>query len=213
MNLNNIDTLIFDFGGVLYNISHSVTINRFYALSSEKSEFRKTDKSHYSNIQFLLDYELGLIDDDTFRAKLRGFLGSDADDQLLDNAWNATLIGIFDNSIEIISKLAEHFDIYLLSNTNRIHFKHFEPKCKELFCHFKKLYLSYMLNLRKPDPKIFEYVINDLNKNPNKILFIDDIESNLTSAESLGINTFHINQTQYLSDLLHSVNTYTQQFD
>jgi len=207
-----IDTLIFDFGGVLYNITHSETIKQLYALSSEDSEFRKIDKSHYSNIQFLLDYEMGLIDDTVFRNMLRDLLGSNVDDEVIDNAWNATLLGLFDDSERIVSQLAKDFEIYLLSNTNKIHFNYFYPQCSALFSYFNKLYLSYELKLRKPNQKIFEFVINDLSKKPQNILFIDDIESNLISAANIGIETFHIKANQNLSDLLHSVNTYTQQY-
>lgn len=207
-----VNTLIFDFGGVLYDISHSKTIKAFYALSSENSIFRTMDKSHYSNIQFLLDYEMGLIDNNTFRNKLREMLNSQASDTELDNAWNATLLGLYADTINIISSLASQYDIYLLSNTNSIHFEYFSKECNELFSYFKKLYLSYELKMRKPNKEIFKFVMDDLNKEPQSIVFIDDLIENINSAQSCGMNVFHINNEKKLSDFLHTVSTYTQLF-
>jgi putative hydrolase of the HAD superfamily len=54
---------------------------------------------------------------------------------------------------------------------------------------FDKQYLSYEIGLRKPNKNIYEYVLNDIQKQPQECLFIDDSFANIKGAESAGIQT------------------------
>ncbi len=54
---------------------------------------------------------------------------------------------------------------------------------------FDKVYLSFEIGLRKNDIRVFEYVSKDLNIDPSKILFIDDLSSNILLAQKCGWNT------------------------
>lgn len=54
-------------------------------------------------------------------------------------------------------------------------------------------YISGDLGLRKPDPKIYLHVIEDLAVEPNQLVFVDDRTKNLDPAAELGIQTIHYN--------------------
>lgn len=54
---------------------------------------------------------------------------------------------------------------------------------------FDYVYLSFELEMKKPDKKIYKYVLNDLKINPDKILFIDDDTNNILVAKECGLNT------------------------
>ena len=47
---------------------------------------------------------------------------------------------------------------------------------------FDYVYLSFEIGIRKPDRKIYEYVLNDLKTLPENILFIDDDTNNILTA-------------------------------
>lgn len=81
--------------------------------------------------------------------------------------------------------------IGLLSNTNKIHFQYIRPMFDE-FRDFHKLYLSYELHLMKPEKKIFDYITDDLQMKPQEILFVDDLEENIESANSHGWQTVKV---------------------
>jgi putative hydrolase of the HAD superfamily len=66
---------------------------------------------------------------------------------------------------------------------------------------FESLYLSYEVGLRKPDPKIFEYVLQDAGLDPATTLFIDDSIQHIQAAHELGIVTHHL-VNQSIVDLL-----------
>ena len=54
-----------------------------------------------------------------------------------------------------------------------------------------KPYYSHIINLRKPNLNIFEFVLQDANLIPEETLFIDDNADNIAAAKKLGIETIH----------------------
>lgn len=54
---------------------------------------------------------------------------------------------------------------------------------------FDYVYLSFEVGFRKPDKRIYEYVLDDLKVLPENILFIDDDTSNILMASECGWNT------------------------
>ncbi len=49
---------------------------------------------------------------------------------------------------------------------------------------------SYQENIKKPDPRIYELLIDRYNLNKEETIFFDDKEKNVISANSLGIKSF-----------------------
>ena len=86
--------------------------------------------------------------------------------------------------------------VYLLSNTNSIHWDYV---CKNAFNYhgfrmddyFEETFLSYEMHLAKPDKAIFEKMLNDANLLPEETLFIDDLQANCKAAEEVGIHAHH----------------------
>ena len=60
-------------------------------------------------------------------------------------------------------------------------------------------YYSHELGLRKPDPHIYQKVIDLQNLNPAKTIFFDDRLENITAAQDSGIQAIqHIIQLYLL---------------
>jgi putative hydrolase of the HAD superfamily len=57
---------------------------------------------------------------------------------------------------------------------------------------FEKVYFSYELGMRKPDPEIFNYLIDVLELSPKRTLFIDDKKENTDAAAKLGIQIWNL---------------------
>ncbi len=49
-------------------------------------------------------------------------------------------------------------------------------------------FTSFDLKMLKPDVKIYETMLNKLNAKPEEVIFVDDKEENVNSANSIGIN-------------------------
>ncbi|MCQ2743113.1 MAG: HAD family phosphatase [Bacilli bacterium] len=60
--------------------------------------------------------------------------------------------------------------------------------------HFDDLVFSFELKMIKPNPEIFEHVLNKHSLTPSECLFIDDNEDNIETAKRLGINAYHFDQ-------------------
>jgi len=198
-----IKTLIFDFGGVLYNIDYFASINALAELSSQPELLVNM---HLNSILELPDsFEKGLIKPDEFRDFLRKEYFINASDSIIDDCWNKMLKGIKPESVEFIKSFKNKYKLALLSNTNEIHYNFFINESRELIDVFENVFFSYKINLRKPDMEIYKYVCEKLNCKPEETLFIDDSFINIQGAEMAGLNTFHFTNDKELSDLFHTI--------
>ncbi len=67
---------------------------------------------------------------------------------------------------------------------------------------FDQIFISAEMKTYKPDPDIFQMVIESLQQHPAELVFIDDFTENIIAAREAGINAVHFkNQEQTLSEL------------
>jgi putative hydrolase of the HAD superfamily len=188
----NITTLIIDFGGVLIDLDRARCINRFLELGLTDIE-RLLDVYHQQG--FFLQFERGEITAEAFREGIRERIGKPVSDEQIDEAWNSFLIGIPPYKLALLLELRKRYTVYLLSNTNTIHwdwsleraFNYGEFRVDD---YFDRQFLSFRMQLAKPDPNIFKRVIAETGLVPDETLFIDDSEANCFTAEALGIHTY-----------------------
>jgi glucose-1-phosphatase len=182
----SIRNLVFDLGGVLYAIDPQRTAAALKALAGPKARPMAMDDPLF------LALEMGTITPADFRAELRAAIDSQADDQSLDLAWNALLLGPIAGRIAGIKQLAERYRVILLSNTNVIHQKIWGPECAEMFGHMEKTWFSFDMGMRKPHAEIYEFVLREMGMKPSESLFLDDSAINLVGAEQIGMSTLLI---------------------
>lgn len=202
MEEKKLKNIIFDLGGVLLNLDTQATV---LALKNH-SELSLNEKEliHLSHDVFL-DYEKGLIPDAEFRARLREYLATEASDEELDKAWNMMLLNFPPERISLLKALRKKYKLYLLSNTNGIHLKKVneilrEATGQDLDHFFDKVYYSFYMYKRKPEPEIFLEVLDENGLTPEETLFIDDSLENVESAKKLGINILHVTSNKTLME-------------
>ena len=203
MELKNI---ICDFGGVLYSIDQKRNLDSFRLLSAKPSLIPESDTGIFYNDNLFLDYEKGIKSTREFRHKAISRYALSCTDDEFDKAWNATLLHEAKGAREFVQAIREKKNIFLLSNTNELHFDYFFRQCEKLLSLFDFLFLSFKLKMRKPEKEIFEYILAEKSLKPHDTLFIDDSSINITAAESMGIKTLHAT-TENLSDLFDIVNS------
>lgn len=199
-----IKNIIFDFGGVVIDIDPQLTLNEFVKLG-----FKNYEKlmSHVFVDDIIAKFEKGILTPELFRKRLKEFLNINVSDQKLDDAWNALLFDIPRERIEVIEKVKENYKIYLLSNSNEIHYDLFVRDLQLRFGYrefddlFEKAYFSFDLHLLKPDPNIYEFVLNQHNMVPEETLFIDDKKENIDAAHNLGIKTYMLSKPERIRDI------------
>lgn len=201
----NIKNLIFDLGGILLNIDFQKSVDEFKKIGFE--EFGNILDNYWLN-DFFHEFEKGLITPEDFRAKIRSLSNAGVSDEDFDYAWNAMILDFPANRIETLKELSRDYRLFLLSNTNIIHYELYNTDFATKFGNaglediFEKAYFSHQIKMRKPDLEIFEKVLRENNLEANETLFIDDFAENLSAARELGINTVKVLTN---SDFMHVV--------
>lgn len=188
---SGIKNIIFDLGGVLLDIDPRRSIAAFRELGM--ADLIKPGGWSYDHEVFL-KMEQGLIDDRQFRDGVRALLPEPVSDQQIDQAWCAMLISFPAEKISWLQKLASGCRLYLFSNTNAIHIRHFHELFMKQFGFplpelFVKDYYSSDIQLRKPDLRSFQFVLRDAGLKPEETLFIDDLDKNTEAAAQTGMYT------------------------
>lgn len=193
MKDKGIRNLLVDFGSVLITLDRQRCINNF-----KKLGLNNVDEllGAYTEQDIFMKLEKGLITSAQFRDGIREAIGrADVTDEQIDAAWNSYLLDIPSYKLDLLLKLRQKYVVYLLSNTNEIHWRW---SCEHAFPYrgfrskdyFEKIYLSYEMQMMKPDAEIFEAVLADAGIDPRQTLFIDDIDANCQTARTLGISTY-----------------------
>lgn len=188
-----IRNLIFDFGGVLVDLDKQQTIKSFSELGIDVKEhihdyvqggpFALLESGAATPLEFL----------DTLR-QMSSAKEKPTDEQIAE-AWNRMLVRIPERRLRALKQLREHYRIFLLSNTNLIHW---EYSAQHLFTvqggcaedYFDHIYLSCDLKLLKPGKEIFQEVLRREHIVASETLFIDDSAANCAAASALGIQTY-----------------------
>ena len=191
----SIKNLIFDLGGVILDLSINSTLKLFADISGMDSN--RVQKLFIDSPGFEA-YEKGTITDTEFRDFVRKLYDIDAPDEVLDSCWNAMLVNIPLEKLQLLETLKKTHNVFLLSNTNDIHVHYINNTLlrrvtqRSLDDFFHRAYYSHAMKMRKPDAEIFQKVLDLEKLDPSETLFLDDNQANVEGASKLGIKTVHV---------------------
>ena len=198
-----IRNIVFDLGGVLVDLDFKAAINGLQeaGFANVKEQLMAFDRGG-----IFQKFEVGEITADEFRTAIRENSTVTLTDEEVDALWNLMLLEIPREKLELILHLRGKYMVYLLSNTNSIHWDYV---CKNAFNYrgfrvedyFEETFLSYEMHLAKPDKAIFEKVLSDANLLAEETLFIDDSEANCKAAQEAGIHAHHYHVGDDLSKI------------
>ena len=192
-----IKTIIFDFGGVITN--------------SPIEGFKNLEKTHGYSKGLITGINMNNPDNNAWARSERGEI--EIDTFLSQFEQEALEIGHDINADEILIQLygsprpimikkiislskSNKYKLICLTNVLK-GIEKFMPKEREevvnnIMSYFDKIYESYKIGMRKPEARIYEYIIKDLEINPKETVFLDDLGMNLKTARQLGINTIKV---------------------
>ena len=189
----NIKNIVFDLGGVLVDLDFKNAINGLQqaGFANVKEQLQAFDQDG-----IFQKFELGEINADEFRTAIRENSTVTLTDEEVDTLWNSMLLEVPRKKLELILELRGKYMVYLLSNTNSIHWDYvcnnaFNYRGFRVNDYFEETFLSFEMHLAKPDKAIFVKVLHEANLLPEETLFIDDSEANCKAAEELGIHAHH----------------------
>ncbi|MCK5847478.1 MAG: HAD-IA family hydrolase [Bacteroidales bacterium] len=191
-----IKNIIFDLGGVILNIDFHKAAEAFKDLGITNFE-NLYSRATQSNL--FINLELGVISDEEFYTAIRELSGISISNEDIKVAWNELLLDFPKERLNLLKNLAGNYKLFLLSNTNKIHYdsyqndlqiKHGIEGLEKLF---EKCYFSHDIGIRKPEPESYNYVLEQNNLRPEETLFIDDTVLNIDAAVSVGVKALFIN--------------------
>ncbi len=183
-----INTIIFDFGDVFLNLRKEEGIRAFEKLGL-----------HGPNEELLrlnTLFEKGKISELEFIEGFQKYIPN-ASIEDIRFAWNE-VIGEFPlYRLEFLQMLSKQYRLFLLTNTDAIHIDKFEHNVGlsfsgDFYRCFEKVYYSFEMGMRKPEPEIFNYLINKHDLSPKRTLFVDDKFENTEAARQAGIAVWHL---------------------
>ena len=200
----NYKNIIFDLGGVLLNLDFNRTEKAFaeLGLNDLESIYSKSKQEQLFDV-----FEKGEMSAAQFRNEMRKYLHENTNDEQIDQAWNAMLLDLPIERLELLHKLKNDHSLFLLSNTNEIHFNSFTSYFakahgrKDLSHIFINEYFSHKVGMRKPDAEIFKYVLKENGLDPAQTLFIDDSVQHIEGARKIGVNARWLEKGESILDL------------
>jgi putative hydrolase of the HAD superfamily len=150
-------------------------------------------------------HETGRIDDAAFFADLRQSLGIGLTDAQFLEGWNAIFAGEMPDIAELLPRAAKQMPLYAFSNTNRPHVDHFSREYAGLLGHFRELYLSSSIGLRKPDAEAFDHVVAAIGVPAGSIVFFDDLAENIEGARARGLTAVHVTSPRDVGNALKAL--------
>ncbi len=208
MKPQKVHSLLFDLGNVIIDLDIPRTHEKLKSLLRKDADKNILDK-------VFIDYECGRVSTDIFINTLLG--QSHHHVQALDiiEAWNSMLIGIPPHRLEMLLQLRDHFNVYLLSNSNELHIewvhkylrkKHQVDEFENTY--FDNAYYSHLVGDRKPLPSIFKHVIDETFLTPSLTLYIDDLAENIQAGSKLGFQTYLVKEGEDISEYLKAEGYY-----
>lgn len=203
---SRVKNVIFDLGGVILNIDFDLAIQAFRQLgipdfSSLYSRFKQSS--------LFDDLETGHISPEQLHQALSEHLPSNITPEQMDLAWNALLLDFPEENIRLLERLKNQgcYRLFLLSNTNIIHYRSYCEQLNQRFGYpnlgslLEKEYYSFEMGVRKPDLRIYQQVLEDAQLRPEESIFIDDLEENIHAARKTGMLGHHLTGGETLTDL------------
>jgi putative hydrolase of the HAD superfamily len=202
-----IKNVILDLGGVLVDIEPETTHEELERILRPEA-FPKIFSEELPEI--VVAMETGTWSKEKFkRTMLQNCHKGVSASQVVD-AWCDMILEFRATRVKMVQELNKKYNLYLLSNTNVYHVSYFENEFKNRFHFsikklFKKVYYSNKIGYRKPDPKAFEYVLNDAGLNAAETVLVDDRAENCETAGKLGMQTIKVPEQSGLEAVINQL--------
>jgi FMN phosphatase YigB (HAD superfamily) len=183
------DALLFDLGRVVLDIDFNKAIACWAAHAGCKPE---DIVKRFVRAEAYRHHEVGKISDAAYFESLRNALGIGISDAQFLEGWNAIFAGEMPDIAQHLARAAKRLPLYAFSNTNNAHVEHFSVIYADVLGHFREIFLSSSIGLRKPDAEAYDHVVKAIGVPAGRIVFFDDSAENIEGARACGLTAVHV---------------------
>jgi len=196
---NSADALLFDLGRVVIDIDFGKALTCWAghagcAPADLAARFVREESYRH--------HEVGQIEDAAYFQSLRDSLGIGISDAQFLEGWNAIFAGEMPGIAPLLKRAAKRLPLYAFSNTNGAHVEHFSKAYAGVLGHFREIFLSSSIGLRKPDAAAYDHVVRAIGVPASRIVFFDDLAENIEGARARGLTAVHVTSPEDVADAL-----------
>ncbi len=120
--------------------------------------------------------------------------------QAYHDHWRDSIGSVIAGTVDIVKRLKQKdYPLYGLSNWSAETFP-FARETYDFFDLFDDMVISADVGFVKPEPEIFEIILNKIGTPAHECLFIDDSLANVRQANQMGFVTIHFTSPEQLED-------------
>ncbi len=173
-----IKNVIFDLGKVLIDFDFS---------SFWQSIGARIDESFLDMAEEpILLFEAGKISRSDFFEDMKKVYSFELPLTKFEELW-CNVFSPMDDMIGLAKEISKKYNVYILSNTDEIHFPYIWKNYPSLHFFKNNLMLSYELDSVKPEEDIYKNALKRFDLNPQECVMIDDRPVNALAAEKMGM--------------------------
>lgn len=187
-----LNTFVFDLGGVLIDLDVPRCVGNFKRLMGEENvrnilgiddEGEGVVAVSAATRQLMHDYEYGNITTDEFLHTLLSYCHPGTTIEDIRSAWMSMLGDLPQAKLDLIARLRKAgYKTVLLSNSNQLHW---DPIWEQYHLgeYFDYVFASQHLHMAKPNREIFDHVVREAQIDCPHTIYIDDLEKNRKAGE------------------------------
>jgi putative hydrolase of the HAD superfamily len=180
------DALLFDLGGVIIDIDFDRVFARWAPCAGCDPALLRERFTQDEPYQY---HEIGKIGIADYFASLRASLGIDLTDAQFLEGWNAIFVDEVPGIAALLARAAQRLPLYAFTNSNPAHEACWSERFAGVLKHFRKVFVSSSIGMRKPDAEAFAFVVKNIGVPANRIVFFDDSPHNIEGARACGLQT------------------------
>ena len=197
--MSAITTIIFDLGGVLIDWNPKRLFRKIFETEEEIDHFL----SHVCTMDWNEQQDAGRSLEEATNILLDRFPDYEIPIKAYYGRWSEMLGGAIEGTTAILENLKkkEEYQLLALTNWSAETFPIAQQRF-DFLNHFEDILVSGEVKLKKPDPRIYNMLLDNHQLSPASGLFIDDSARNIAAAAKLGIQTIHFQNPQQLQSEL-----------
>jgi putative hydrolase of the HAD superfamily len=199
-----IKLFVFDLGNVILPFEHRQIAAQLYERSREKTMFAPDGVFKFmfdTGNGLVNDYEEGLLSSLEFFVKLKSKYRLDMDYEEFCGIWNPIFWENPDVNEVILYLKEKGYPIFLLSNTNELHFSYILEHYPIIHT-LDEWILSFEVGAKKPKKRIYDVIFEKMDVDKDEVFYIDDIERYVEAAKGFGINGMVFRETSQLWEMI-----------
>lgn len=202
-----IKAIIFDMGGVLVDLDIEDCKKVFKETLGYDDIDQIIDACHQKGIYG--DLEEGTLSAEEFRSIVLAGSRPGSTPEMVDEAMSHILVGIQPYKVQMLKKLTQEYDLYMLSNNNAICL----PYSRAMFAEagiplediFKKCFFSFEMKALKPSAAFYKAVVEQIGLPAEEMFFIDDSQRNVDGSIAAGLPAVYYEPGTDLEALISGV--------